>query len=87
MNIFMYRCSKDRLTLLLVPTREIPEQAKQECDGTWIFDKVLEDFTGENARIALSEADALADINSKGYYIGKAQITSTVTVLPRRESK
>lgn len=80
-TVFMFDCSTDRGLHLLVPDKNnIPEAARNLCEGEWTFNKWLHDFTGTGSHLSFYAEDALACINVQGYFIFRADWQSEVII-------
>jgi hypothetical protein len=82
--VHKFKCTTKSDFLLLVPTKEIPETAKHECTGKWVYaGELSEDLKDTDTRLALDSKKAVEDINKQGFHIAKYSITSTTTVLAK----
>jgi hypothetical protein len=80
-TVYMFDCSTDGRLHLLVPNKDnIPEAARNLCQGEWKFNGWLHDFTGTGVHIGFHAEDALACIYAQGYFIFGADWQSEVTI-------
>ena len=88
MMVYIFKCSTDSNVKLLVPTKQIPVEAVQQCKGTWNFaeqgtwkpDGRIDDLSASDMRLAIDSEKAVHDIKTKGFHIARYLITSNETI-------
>lgn len=78
MTVYMFDCSTDSNVKLLVPSRKIPEAAKQHCKGTWKFAREIPDLKARDTVLAIDSKKAMDDISRQGFHIAPTIIESGV---------
>lgn len=87
MVVYMFKCSTDHDLKLLLPSKQIPEAAKQHCkgganfavQGEWKFERrLLDNFNADDIRLAVNSKKAVEDIKAQGFHVFSVQYTTTV---------
>jgi hypothetical protein len=91
----MFSCSTNSDVKLLVPSKQIPTEAIEQCkgsgkfgqQGSWKFDKMIEDFEGTDVRLAIDSKKAVEDISRQGFHIARVAVITKTTEIRKPKSR
>jgi hypothetical protein len=84
MLAYQYQCTTDTDVRLIVPTKEIPDAAKNLCKGEWkYYGELRDELTPGDRRVGFDSKKAVQDIKKQGFHIAKLAILSEVHPIPK----